>query len=75
MGRSVFYAYRWNVIRGVLGLSIWGKDLMQHLGKPEWRVWVQLYQGNFVAFCGTYYECKTYALKQTAYFRIEKVRT
>jgi len=47
---------------------------MTELNKPQWRAWVQMRQGYQVAFCGTYYECKDYALGQSAHFRIEKVR-
>ena len=47
---------------------------MNHLDKPEWRVWLQKRQGYQVAFCGTYHECKTFVLEQTAHFRIEKVK-
>ena len=47
---------------------------MSYLDRPEWRVWLQMRAGYQVAFCGTYYECRDYALGQTAHFRIEKVK-
>jgi len=47
---------------------------MQHLDKPDWRLWLKKRHGFAVAFCGTYYECRDRALAETAQFRIERVR-